>query len=97
MPCRLRAKGSRVLVTEDRLTAYPKLVNAGIMEPIGDDYRFTGEGWARRETLLVQAEERLERRRFEPPDASNLSEAARDLLRRWLAGDGRVADANPPL
>jgi hypothetical protein len=60
----------------------------------GEDFRFTEEGWARREALLREAEDRIERERFEPPDASNLSDAARALLRRRLAGDREVTDAN---
>src|SRR5271166_573916 len=77
---------------------------AVLMEPVPGadgnpeaDYQFTEDGWARRQELLSEAEERIERERFEPPDASNLSEAARELLRRRLAGDREVTDANRPL
>ncbi len=52
---------------------------------------------ARRQELRSEAEERIERERFESPDASNLSEAAIELLRRRLAGDHEVTDANRPL
>src|SRR5208282_6023666 len=40
------------------------------------------DGYAHREELLREAADRIERERFEPPDASNLSEAARELLRQ---------------
>ncbi len=94
---RLRAKGLRLMVTDGRLQAYRELAEAGIMEPDGDDFRFTADGSARREALLREAEERIERERFEAPDANKLSEAARQLLRRRLAGDEEVTDANRPL
>jgi hypothetical protein len=91
---RFRVKGWKMPVTEWRLQALRELVDAGIMEPADGDFRFTEDGWARREELLHEAEERIERERFEPPDASHLSEAARELLRRRLSGDQEVTDAN---
>jgi hypothetical protein len=94
---RFRVRGYRMPVRERNLAAFRELVAAGIMEPDGEDFRFTEDGWARREELLGEAEERIERERFEPPDASHLSEAARELLRRRLAGDREVTDANRPL
>ena len=94
---RFRVKGLRTPVTEQRLPAFAKLVAAGIMEPDGGDFGFTDDGWARREEILREAQETIERERFEPPDASHLSEAARELLRRRLAGDREVTDANRPL
>jgi hypothetical protein len=101
---RFRVKGYRVNVTDRTREAFRELAAVGIMELVrgadGDrevDYRFTEYGWARRQELLSEAEERIERERFEPPDASNLSEAARELLRRRLAGDPDVTDANRPL
>jgi len=91
-------------VTDRSLEAFRELATAGVTEPLpgadGDaeaDYRFTGDGWARRQELLCESEERIERERFEPPNASNLSEAARELLRRRLAGDREVRDASRPL
>jgi hypothetical protein len=64
------------------------------MEPLPDaagnpevDFRFTEEGWVQREGLLAEAQDRIERERFDPPDASNLSESAWDLLRRRSAGE----------
>jgi hypothetical protein len=94
---RVRAKGLRLPVSDERREAYRELADAGIMEPDGDDFRFTSDGWARREALLREAEERMERERFEAPDASKLSQAARQLLRRRLEGDEEVTDANRPL
>jgi hypothetical protein len=86
---RFRVKGWPMKVRGLDLSAYRELVDAGIMARDGDDFRFTEEGWAHREELLRDAEDRIERERFEPPDASNLSESARDLLRACI-------DANCP-
>jgi len=101
---RFRVKGYGMKVTDRSLEAFRELAAAGIMEPVPGadgnpeaDYQFTEDGWARRQELLSEAEEQIERERFEPPDASNLSEAARELLRRRLAGDREVTDANRPL
>jgi len=101
---RFRVKGYRMKVTDRSLEAFRELAAAGIMEPMPGadgnpeaDYRFTVDGWARRQELLREAEERIEQERFAPPDASNLSEAARELLRRRLAGNREVTDGNRPL
>jgi hypothetical protein len=101
---RFCVKGYRMRVTNRSLEAFRELAAAGIIEPMlgadgspEADYRFTEHGWARRQELLNEAEERIERERFEPPDARNLSEAARELLHRRLAGDREVTDANRPL
>jgi antitoxin (DNA-binding transcriptional repressor) of toxin-antitoxin stability system len=83
-----------------RLAAYRELAAAGIMEPVPGteaDYRFTDEGYARREEILREEEDRIERQRFEPPDAGNLSESARGLLRRLASGERvAVTDENRP-
>ena len=91
---RLRAKGLRLPVTDRRLEAYRELADAGIMEPDGDDFRFTEDGWARREELISAAEAHL--RSLEPrlPERIELSRAARRTLARHLAGDKEVTDAN---
>lgn len=94
---RFRVKGWRFPIRDRDRDAFRELVDAGVMEPDGEDYRFTEDGWARRLALLSEAEERIERERFEPPDVSHLSESARGLLRRRLAGDREVTDANRPL
>jgi hypothetical protein len=94
---RFEIKGYHSKAKERRLPAYRELAAAGIMEPVPGsdaDFRFTEDGWARREEILREEEDRIERERFEPPDASNLSEVARDLLRRRLAGDDRVTPEN---
>jgi hypothetical protein len=94
---RFRVKGWRFPIRDRDHPAYQELIEAGILEPDEEDFRFTEQGWARREELLREAEDRIERERYDPPDASNLSAAARGLLRRHLAGDRQVTDANRPL
>ncbi len=44
--------------------------------------------------MLEEAQDRIERDRVEPPDASTLSGAAREVLRRHLAGEEEVSDSN---
>jgi hypothetical protein len=59
-------------------------------------YRLTEEGREQREAIIERETERIERERFEPPDASNLSRAARELLRRLASGRVEVvADHRP--
>ena len=94
---RFRVKGWKMPVTEHRLQAFHELVEAGIMMPDGADFKFTDDGWARREELLSEAEDRIERGRFEPRDAIDLSESARELMRRRIAGDRDVTEANRPV
>ena len=87
---RFEIRGWKAKNTASRLPAYRELADAGIMEPVpGSDgeYRLTEEGYARREAILREEGERIERERHEPPDASNLSEAARALLERIAAGE----------
>jgi hypothetical protein len=97
---RLRVKGLKLPVDEKRLGAYRELADAGIMTPVSDadgapeaDYRFTEDGWARREELLGAAEAHL--RSLEPrlPERIELSRAARKTLARHLAGDREVTNA----
>jgi hypothetical protein len=92
---RLEIKGWKKRVREQELPAYRELVAAGIMVPDGETFRFTEEGWSRREKILCEEEERIERERYEPPDG-NLSDPAREQLRRHLAGDREVNEANRP-
>jgi hypothetical protein len=91
---RVRAKGLRLPVTDGRLKAYRELAGPGIMEPDGDDFRFTADGWARREETITAAEAHL--RSLEPrlPERIEISRAARSTLARHLAGDKEVTDAN---
>ena len=94
---RFRVKGWKMPVRDRHREAFHELVAAGIMEPDGDDFRFTEDGWARRNELLAEAEERIERNRYEPPDASHLSAAASDLLRRISSGERvEVVEENRP-
>jgi hypothetical protein len=91
---RFRVKGWRFPVRERDRDAYDELVEAGIMEPDGKDFRFTEAGWALRDKLIAAAEAHL--RSLEPrlPDRLELSRAARRTLARHLAGDREVTDAN---
>jgi hypothetical protein len=97
---RFEIRGRRAKDSASRLPAYRELAAVGIMEPVPGsegEYRFTREGLEHGEAILGREAERIERERYEPPDASRLSEAARELLRRRLAGDREVTDANRPL
>ena len=95
---RFEIKGYRSKTPESRLPAYRELAAAGIMEPVpgsSTEYRFTEHGTKHREEILAREAERVERDRYEPPDA-NISEAAREQLRLHLAGDREVTDKNRP-
>jgi hypothetical protein len=93
---RFRVKGWRFPI-KDR-EAFQELVDAGIMMADGDDYRFTEDGLAQKEAVLSEAEDRIERERFEPPGASDLSEDARKLLRQIATGEHtEVTRENRPL
>ncbi len=87
---RNQIKGYRMPITDRRLAAYRELVTAGIMEPVPgseSEYRFTEDGMEHREEILEREQDRIERERFAPPDASKLSEAARCLLGRISSGE----------
>ena len=45
MPCSDFAQGPALPVTDRRPEAYRELADAGIMQPDGDDFRFTEDGW----------------------------------------------------
>jgi hypothetical protein len=97
---RFEIRGWKAKDPASRLPAYRELAEAGIMEVVpgsGVEYRFTHEGLDHGEAILEQETERIERERYEPPDAIRLSDAARELLRRRLAGEREVTDANRPL
>ncbi len=73
-----------------RLPAYRELAAAGVMEPVPGsetEYRFTEEGLRQREEILRDAEDRIERERFEPPDLGKLSEASWALFRQIVSGE----------
>ena len=87
---RFEIKGWRAKNPESRLPAYHELVAAGIMEPVPGsetEFCFTESGMKQREEILHNAEDRIERERFEPPDVSNLSEASWALLRQIVSGE----------
>jgi hypothetical protein len=91
---RFRAKGYRVGVNDRTLEAYRELVRAGVMSPVAESeggpkasFRFTEDGWARREEWIGAAEAYL--RSLQPllPDRIDLSESARNLLLRRVSGE----------
>ena len=84
---RFSVKGWPMKVKQRDLMAYQELIEAGIMVPDGADFKFTEDGSAHRKELISEAEERIERERFEPPDASSLSDSAKELLRRIACGE----------
>jgi hypothetical protein len=95
---RFEIKGYRSKTPGSRLPAYRELAAAGIMEQVpgsGTEYRFTEDGLKHREEIVERESERIERDRYEPPDA-NLSEAARRQLRLHLAGGREVTEENRP-
>jgi hypothetical protein len=67
---RYRVKKWPMKVKERDLPAYQELVEAGIMVPHGSDFQFTEEGYVHREELLREAEDRIERERYEATNAS---------------------------
>ncbi len=87
---RFEIKGYRIKTKNlSRLEAYHELVAAGIMEPVPareDEFRFTEAGMTDREVIALRETERIELGRHEPPDTSNLSVAAKDLLRTCIEG-----------
>ena len=85
---RFEIRGWKAKDPARRLPAYRELAEARIMETVPGsegEYRFTREGLEHGRAILEREQERIERERYEPPDASGLSEAARDLLRTCVA------------
>jgi hypothetical protein len=97
---RFEIRGWKAKDPARRLPAYRELAAAGIMEPVPGsevEYRFTREGLEHGEAILEREAERIERERYEPPDASRLSEAARELLRTCITdGCPEGDEANRP-
>jgi hypothetical protein len=96
---RFHVEGEKTPAREGNLAAYRELVEAGIMEQVpGSErsYRLTAEGREHREPIVERETERIERERFDPPDASHLSGAARELLRRLIAARVEVTPENRP-
>ncbi len=94
---RLCAKGLRLPVTDRRPEAYRELADAGIMQPDGDDFRLTEDGWARREELISAPEAHL--RSLEPrlPDCGvgPCENGSREALVRQESG--APGSTHPPL
>jgi hypothetical protein len=94
---RLHVEGERMPANERNLPAYQELVKAGIMEPVPGlerVCRLTANGRKHRDSIVERETERIERERFDPPDASNLSGAARELLRQLIADRVEVTPEN---
>ncbi len=94
---RLHVEGERMPANERNLLAYQELIKAAIMEPVPElerVYRLTANGRKHRESIVERETERIERERFEPPAASNLSAAARELLRHLIADRVEVTPEN---
>ena len=86
---RFEIKGWRAKDNTKRLPAYRELATAGIMERVPGsetEYRFTEEGFQQREQILRTEWERIERERFAAPPDTDISDAARELLRGLAAG-----------
>jgi hypothetical protein len=81
-------------VRATRLQSYRELAEAGIMDPEGEEFRFTQSGWARCEEFIAAAEDY--HRSLEPRLAERieLSATARKTLARYLAGDKEITDIN---
>ncbi len=91
---RFRSKGWPWKVSEGNVAAFQELAAAGIMEPDGDDFRFTDNGRARRQEILAAAEAHLRSLDPQLPERIDLSRAATRTLARHMAGDKEVTNAN---
>jgi hypothetical protein len=96
---RFRFNGRKSPVREIDRGAFRELVAAGIMEPAGEDFRFTEDGFVRREEILREAEAYLSSLEPRLPDRIDLSDAARGLLRQCVLTNDRVqvTSENKPL
>ena len=83
---RFRGKGHRVKPDGRNLPAYQEIVSAGLMEPDGDDFRFTEGGREQWKEIVDRESERIERERYVIPERVALSDSARDLLRLCVEG-----------
>jgi hypothetical protein len=94
---RLHVEGERMPANERNLPAHRELVQAGSMEPVPGlerVYRLTAHGRKYRDSIVESETERIERERFEPPEASNLSGAAKELLRQLIANCVEITPEN---
>jgi hypothetical protein len=95
---RFEIKGWKKRVRDQDLPAYRELVAAGIMEGDGRDFRLAEWGREHGHEVVEREYDRIERERYEPPDAGGLSDDARALLRTMAEGDRvQVTDANRPV
>jgi hypothetical protein len=79
---RFRVKGWPIKFRESDLPAYQELLDAGIMEPKGRDFRLTEEGWLPRKEL--SGERSLAARQL------HACSVGRRQARRVLIGNGYV-------
>jgi hypothetical protein len=96
---RLHVEVEQRPANERNLPAYQELVKAGIMEPVPGlerVSRLTANGRKHRDSIVERETERIERERYEPPDASGLSVSARDVLRRIISGRVEITPGNRP-
>jgi hypothetical protein len=87
---RFKIRGYRSRAEPHSLPAYRELTAAGIIEPMPGsetDFRFTENGWTRRQQILSAADGSLDTLDPDPPVRIDVSERAGDLLRRRLAGE----------
>ncbi len=92
----LRFRANKWPMEQDRPDAYRELVAAGIMAPDGEDFKFTEDGWNRREEYIAEAEAYQRSLELKLPGHIDLSDPARAVLERHLAGYTDVTDANRP-
>jgi hypothetical protein len=96
---RFHLEGDSAPAGERDLSAYRELAEAGIMEPVPNSertYCLTAEGKEHWDAILKRETDRIERERFEPPDASHLSVSARELLRQLTSDHIEVTSENRP-
>ena len=92
---RILTRVPRLPATAERVEALRELAAAGIVEDSAVEVRFTVWGLEHRDEILAREGDRLERERYSPPDG-NLSDAARGLLRRIIAGRVAMDEADRP-
>jgi hypothetical protein len=94
---RFRGKGRRLPASERNRESFRELVSAGIMEPDGEDFRFTESGRAEWREIVNRESDRIERARHPIPDDVVLSDPAIALLRLCVEREiPEGDDANRP-
>lgn len=97
---RFHVDGEKIPDRQQNQPAYRELIEAGIIESMpGPErkYRLTAEGREHRLAIVEMESERIERERFDPPDTSNLSVDAKELLRQLISDRVEVTTGNRPL